>query len=170
MSAATKGRGLGGGRGLRPVPLEERFWKKVEKRSGPVDFCWVWKAHVSKDGYGKVEAHGRQMIAHRVAYELLVDAIPAGLTLDHLCRNRACVNPAHLEPVTLVENVMRGDGCCVRNARKTHCPQGHELSGENLFVKNNGVSRACRECQRKAAREWARRDRAAKKARLSCSA
>jgi predicted DNA-binding transcriptional regulator AlpA len=84
--------------------VEERFWEKVE----PTGFCWEWTAFKDRKGYGRFRVDDRTMQAHRVAYELLVGPIPEGLHLDHLCRNTSCVNPDHLEPVDLAENVRRG--------------------------------------------------------------
>lgn len=90
-------------------PLEERFWEKVEKMAP--DGCWFWLAS-TRNGYGQIGQWSKGTIdyAHRVAYEMLVGPIPAGLVLDHICRNPSCVNPAHLEPVTQAENLRRGAG------------------------------------------------------------
>jgi hypothetical protein len=121
---------------------EERFWEKVEK----TDSCWLWTAAKSK-GYGAFKVAGRQEEAHRYSYELLVGPIPTGLTIDHLCRNPACVNPAHLEPVTNRENVLRGISPWAKNAAKTHCPQGHPYDEENTRWNSLG-SRECKTCRR----------------------
>src|SRR5512144_125133 len=99
--------------------VDERFWKKVEKRGD--DECWEWKAY-RKDGYGLFAYYGAHIMAHRWSYERAHGPIPRHLTLDHLCRNRMCVNPAHLEVVTIRENTLRGFGPSANNARKTHCP------------------------------------------------
>ena len=142
-------------KGPNPRPLADRFWEKVDKGGE----CWEWTGNTFSNGYGCIHG-GRDagqkfnLLAHRVAYELTVGPIPEGLTLDHLCRNILCVNPAHLEPVTIRENVLRGDGVSARAAKVTHCPQGHPYSGDNLHVRPDG-SRHCRACHRE--RERARR-------------
>jgi hypothetical protein len=89
-----------------------RFWSKVD-RTGD---CWKWTAGLTGSGYGRFRWDGGEVAAHRFAYELLVGAIPDGLQIDHLCRNRACVNPAHMEPITQRENILRGVGRAALNA------------------------------------------------------
>lgn len=125
----------------------ERFWSKVVKTEG----CWEWNAGLDHHGYGAFFLNGGMKKAHRVAYEWEVGSIPGGLDLDHLCRNRKCVKPEHLDPVTRRENLDRGEGSAVtkaRHAAKTHCPRGHPYSGENLRMK--GKNRLCRTCGREA--------------------
>lgn len=131
--------------GKRGTP-EERFWRHVA-RGGP-DECWVWSG-MTVNGYGHLGggAGYSRWIAHRFAYELLVGPIPDGLDLDHLCRSRACVNPAHLEPVDRRTNVLRGVGITARNAAKTHCVNGHAFTPENTQPLRNG-GRGCRTCRR----------------------
>jgi hypothetical protein len=131
---------------------QARFWKKVN-RNGPIPGhvphlgpCWLWMAGVNTSGYGWFGYNGART-AHGLAYEWLVGTVPHGLQLDHLCRVRHCVNPAHLEPVTQRENIMRGESFGAANARKTHCAQGHEFSPENTYIRVNG-GRRCRKCQR----------------------
>lgn len=134
------------------IPLIERFWLKVDT-SGP---CWLWTGARTGAGYGKLYRNGRAVEAHRVAYELFVGPIPPGLDLDHLCRNRACVNPAHLEPVTRSVNLRRGavgrSGATAINRGKTHCKRKHEFTPENTVVDRRG-RRNCRICKRDAARQ-----------------
>ena len=106
--------------------------------------CWPWPGRIHPEGYGQTFWNGHRMNAHRAMYELLIGPIPTGLDLDHLCRNRSCVNPAHLEPVTRRENIRRGEtGSWFRS--KTHCPRGHPYSGANLIVRKGG-GRKCRTC------------------------
>lgn len=114
--------------------------------------CWRWLGYVDPNGYGRknLRKHegGGYVYAHRWSYEQMVGPIPEGLTIDHLCRNRGCVNPEHLEPVTRGENVLRGEGPAAQAARKTHCPKGHAYEGENLYVNPNTGHRMCVTCQR----------------------
>lgn len=124
------------------TPLVVRFTRQVALGDG----CWEWLGHRNQSGYGRFWLLGRYEVAHRVSYELFVGPIPVGLTLDHRCRNRGCVRPDHLEPATLRENILRGQGVGVRNAAKTHCPQGHPYDATNTHRTAQG-RRRCRACE-----------------------
>lgn len=132
--------------------LPRKFWKKVSPC--PMSGCWLWTGFLNR-GYGHVRYQRRYERVHRVAYIALVGPIKDGLTLDHLCEVKCCVNPAHLEPCTSAENTRR---ITVRHP-VTHCPRGHEKSGSNLYVKSNG-ERICKPCQDRAVRARADRLRA----------
>ena len=116
-----------------------RFWAGVDKTGD----CWLWTRSVNSSGYGQSFINGERRVVHRIAYELLVGPIPAGLQLDHLCRVRTCVNPAHLEPVTQHQNMARGLW-----AMRTHCPSGHAYDDTN--TNRYRGRRYCRACHRKA--------------------
>lgn len=128
------------------APAAERFWRFVER--GAADECWNWVGGTSA-GYGRFWYDGDMGAAHRYSWELARGPIPAGLFIDHLCRNPRCVNPNHLEPVTHTENVKRGDAARPRIA-KPHCVHGHALEGRNLISRRHlddgYVHRSCRTC------------------------
>lgn len=132
-----------------------RFWAKVDVRSA--DECWLWTASTNTAGYGQFWLDTRQLGAHRVAYEALVGPIPDGLQIDHLCRVKNCLNPAHMEPVTQRVNLLRGDTVPAANAVKAHCPQGHPYDAANTYHWRR--QRRCRECNRHRQREYMARKR-----------
>lgn len=136
--------------------LPKRFWNKVtpEPNSG----CWLWIGTSGRCGYGRFHKTGQRVnvMSHRFAYEALVGPIPDGLQLDHLCRTPACVNPAHLEPVTPKENTLRGESFAARNAIAMHCQKGHEFTPDNTLVRPSGW-RECRICARSAAARFRKR-------------
>jgi hypothetical protein len=122
-----------------------RFWERVNKTLT----CWLWTGSLVRDGYGSLRANGRQIYAHRYSWELVNGPVPDGLTLDHLCRNRGCVKPAHLEPVTWRTNILRGFGPSAVNARKTHCIRGHLLDRVHVNSGSSaGKRRRCSSCKR----------------------
>jgi hypothetical protein len=135
-----------------PLSPEQRFWAKVSAPDS--DGCWNWNGSTSKKtGYGQFALDNKTpLLVHRIAYSLLRGEIPPKMTIDHLCRNRRCVNPDHMDICTRGENTMRGNTITAANLRKTHCGKGHPYSGENLIVKAEGFRR-CRQCHA----EWNRK-------------
>lgn len=151
----------------RPTPLWDRLSRRIVFASG----CWMWSGSRNRSGYGVLpnRPRGRSQLAHRLVYESLVGDIPEGLCIDHLCRTPACVNPYHMEPVTLGENVRRGVGSRGRRGSSsyvrpaiTHCHLGHPFEGENLYVWRG--LRQCRTCQKRREAARTERRRAAKAA------
>lgn len=132
-----------------------KFWAKVNKSGSPeYPWCWIWTGYKSKGGYGKFWDGSRTVLAHRLAYEWLIEPVPAGLVSDHICRNRACVNPGHIEPVTNAVNIRRGRfdtpaiakhivALTAQRRAKTHCKHGHLIDK----AWRNG-KRYCSTCKR----------------------
>lgn len=128
-------------------------WDKIQK----TETCWNWTGSINRSGYGEYYKYNRTFRAHRFIYEILVDKVPRELVIDHLCKNRKCVNPAHLEPVTNRENLIRGDGISSLNSRKTHCVHGHPFDEKNTSKrkrKNGVIWRVCRECMNEKQRKY----------------
>lgn len=143
----------------RRASVLARFWEKVDKQPGG---CWLWTSAKDRDGYGLFwfDKRYRSIRAHRLAYALIVGAIPYGYTLDHECRNKGCVNPAHLDPCTFGENAARSPNAPYNvKARQTHCKRGHEFTPEN--TRRRGNRRSCIAC----AKLYAKKRWAEKKAR-----
>lgn len=140
----------------RSRPLLDRLMERVAKAESG---CWIFQGHINQTGYGLItDQAGRTIRAHRAMYMELVGPIPDGLHLDHLCNVRACVNPEHLEPVTLQVNTQRAverhaaglttwKDRQVGNSQRTHCSQGHELTAETATSRKDGGVR-CLLCER----------------------
>lgn len=126
------------------MELPARIEQKIEYE--PNSACWIWTGACTRDGYPEVMWQGGTRRAHRLIFEMLRSPIPPGLTLDHLCRVRCCVNPHHLEPTTIGVNGNRGFGQGALNGRKTHCPQGHPYD-----ITYSG-QRGCRRCMKESNR------------------
>ena len=124
------------------LELPDRIERKIKRVE-----CWEWTACHSSNGYARVVWNGRVQNAHRVVWHIATgEDIPDGMELDHLCRNRSCVNPVHLEVVDKRTNILRGFGPTAVNARKTHCKRGHEFADENTYIESDG-GRRCRTCR-----------------------
>jgi len=128
----------------RVILSQEEILARVipEPNSG----CWLWTGYVDGRGYGAIGTERKLVRAHRASYEVFVGPIPSGLTIDHLCRVRCCVNPAHLEPVPFKTNVLRGESFAAVYARSDLCKNGHPFSGDNL--RETAGRRFCRACWR----------------------
>lgn len=123
---------------------KERFWAKVAEPNS--NGCREWLGRCNRNGYGQFYVNGRMVSAYKWLWEQTNGPVPDGLELDHKCRNRACIEPSHLEPVTHQVNIRRGNtGGMGYNQRKTHCKRGHPFSGNNLYLYPNG-DRGCRAC------------------------
>ena len=126
------------------------------------DSCWLWTGCTNNDGYGSIRIGGKNVRAHRVSYYLFKGRIKKGLEIDHICRVRNCINPNHLRQITTKENILAGVGAGAQNARKTHCPQGHEYP-----PRKPGKDRHCRPCNAKMKRDRYHADPAFKEKTLS---
>lgn len=113
--------------------------------------CWLWTRFLDRDGYGRMHFMGAQRMAHRVSYMVFTGKIADGMTLDHLCRARSCVNPEHLEPVTQRENTMRGNTVARRKSEQTHCIHGHAFDEKNTkwnsAPSRGNPTRQCKKCE-----------------------
>ena len=131
--------------------LEQDAREKIRLAIGEPDTCWPWPKYLKPNGYGFLRVVGKNKYVHRLSYEMFVGPIPEGMTIDHLCKMRHCINPAHMEVVTRGENSLRGESPFSQNARKTHCKHGHEFTAENTrFVK---MGRECKVCGKEKSRK-----------------
>lgn len=138
-----------------------RFFSKIDATKD----CWNWTGIKNTRGYAEFKLNNKYVKAYRYSYELLIGDIPQGLTIDHLCRNRACVNPKHLDPVSLRENILRGNNPTAINFRKKVCLRGHVLKGKNIKIKiaeNGSKYRLCQPCSRILKKNYREREKVKK--------
>lgn len=136
-------------RNYKPLTTEAVV-EKLNERTARGESCWLWTGKLDDKGYGHVWLGDRSTTAHRATYETFVGPVAKDQQIDHLCRVRHCVNPAHLEAVSPRENTLRGEGVTAVNARKTHCIRGHEFNEANTYHAPRG--RHCRACDAEAKR------------------
>lgn len=129
--------------------VAERFWAKVS--GGDVETCWVWMGALGGHGYGHFNPPHDQVPAHRWSYASLVGDIPDGLVLDHLCCNKRCVNPWHLDPVTHQVNIRRA---LASDFSESYCAHGHEWAAEPPYIRPRDGKRMCRACRREDVRRF----------------
>ena len=138
-------------KGPIPKPALDRFVTRVQHLETG---CWLWLGFICKTtGYGMMYYEGRPTAVHRVAYQEFRKRLLPGFEPDHLCRNRWCANPFHLEAVTHRINCRRGNGASAVNAKRTHCLNGHPCDQENTYWTSAGL-RQCKACRKKRQRDF----------------
>ena len=141
--------------GMKPLPLDLRVRRSVAV--DPETGCWLWQLHVDRDGYGVIKVKGMPRAAHRISFEAFKGAIPDGMQVDHVCRNRSCVNPEHLRAVDSRTNTFApgSEATAAVNSAKVRCPRGHEYAWYQ-------GRRVCRPCRAEASARWRARQKAAR--------
>ena len=150
---------------LNDVKFANRFLSKFDIPDDYVNDCWVWKLKpTSTTGYGRLDDTNASYSAHRISLEYYKGNLDSNLVIDHLCRNRICINPWHLEQVTNEENIKRGESSIAENKYKTHCPQNHEYTEENTY-RDKKSKRYCKKCskERRSRNRLAKQNKAAPK-------
>jgi hypothetical protein len=153
---------------LQPAPVGFTLAQRLLRRvvlPVEVNGCWRWNGARTAKGYSHLVVAGRNIYAHRAIWVLFNGPISGGLQIDHLCRNRGCVNVDHMEPVTCRTNLLRGEGNAIRAARaarQTHCKQGHPLTPDNLYPPSGTNLRICRRCKLDSWHRWNAKRRIAK--------
>lgn len=134
------------------MKIETRL-SKMRKRISKAGACWIYRGH-TKQGYPIVRQNKKFRTAHRVFYELTVGPVASGLVLNHICRNRKCVNPKHLEQISNRKNILIGEGAGAKNARKVKCKHGHDFSKKNTYSAPGSSYRSCRKCMVVRTQKW----------------
>ena len=129
--------------------LSKTLFNLMRKVTLESNGCWLFTGYLKKDGYGSFYFRGKLHQAHRASYILFIGEIPIGLTVHHICNTRNCVNPDHLTPMSLRDNMLLGNTITARNVSRKHCPKGHEYSVPNTFIRKTpyGKARECRTCK-----------------------
>lgn len=140
---------------MPPLPIIVRLLHRIQidQATG----CWNWMGGNNGRGYGVIGLNHRSWYVHRISHLLFIGPIPDGFEVDHLCKNRGCCNPFHLEAVPQSVNNARSASCCALNALKTHCKRGHLLDGENLY--RTAAGRSCKRCHKIKTKEWKKNNR-----------
>jgi len=115
--------------------------------------CWNWKLWISPLGYGQISFKDKTELVHRVSFQVFIGKIKKNLEINHICRNRKCINPEHLETVSHRENLLKGDTIAAKNDQKTHCLNGHKFTPENTCINPSG-ERSCRICKNRRQRSY----------------
>lgn len=138
------------------INVVERLLKKIDRTDNG---CWIWTGAMQSNGYGTAVVGYKQTTAHRHIYQATFGGLSKDLQLDHLCRNRACVNPNHLEPVSQRENILRGNGVAAINSKKTVCKNGHQYNEHNTYqrIRNGRPERDCKVCRTEAVNRFKER-------------
>lgn len=140
----------------RPILTDGQRLLRIFAKTKKFNDCLLFTGYIRNDGYGMIRLGKKCVFVHRFVYACVRGVIKNGLMIDHLCRNRSCVNPQHLELVTNKENILRGVGPTAINSRKTTCKRGHGLIGDNVVITSEG-NRRCKVCRNKQSNNYYRK-------------